>query len=37
MLGCERTQVSTIVLAGTLAGHALVTWLAVGAGKWIGG
>jgi putative Ca2+/H+ antiporter (TMEM165/GDT1 family) len=25
------------LLAGTLAGHALVTWLAVGAGKWIGG
>ncbi|MCP9902932.1 TMEM165/GDT1 family protein [Cyanobium sp. BA5m-21] len=24
------------LLAGTLAGHALVTWLAVGAGKWIG-
>jgi putative Ca2+/H+ antiporter (TMEM165/GDT1 family) len=25
------------LLAGALAGHALVTWLAVGAGKWIGG
>jgi len=25
------------LLAGTLTGHALVTWLAVGAGKWIGG
>ena len=25
------------LLAGTLLGHALVTWLAVGAGKWIGG
>jgi putative Ca2+/H+ antiporter (TMEM165/GDT1 family) len=25
------------LLAGSLAGHALVTWLAVGAGKWIGG
>jgi putative Ca2+/H+ antiporter (TMEM165/GDT1 family) len=25
------------LLAGTLAGHALVTWLAVWAGKWIGG
>ena len=25
------------LLAGTLAGHALVTWLAPGAGKWIGG
>ncbi len=25
------------LLAGTLAGHALVTWLAVKAGKWIGG
>ena len=24
-------------MAGTLLGHALVTWLAVGAGKWIGG
>ncbi len=24
------------LLAGTLAGHALVTWLAVGAGNWIG-
>jgi putative Ca2+/H+ antiporter (TMEM165/GDT1 family) len=24
------------LLAGTLLGHALVTWLAVGAGKWIG-
>ena len=45
----DRTQVTTIflatapafafagLLAGTLAGHALVTWLAVGAGKWIGG
>jgi putative Ca2+/H+ antiporter (TMEM165/GDT1 family) len=26
----------TGLLAGTLLGHALVTWLAVGAGKWIG-
>lgn len=25
------------LLAGSLAGHALVTWLAVGAGQWIGG
>ena len=25
------------LLAGTLAGHALVAWLRVGAGKWIGG
>ena len=25
------------LLAGTLLGHALVTWLAVGAGRWIGG
>ena len=25
------------LLAGTLAGHAFVTGLAVGAGKWIGG
>ena len=45
----DRTQFTTIFLAtapaftfaglllGTLAGHALVTWLAVGAGKWIGG
>jgi putative Ca2+/H+ antiporter (TMEM165/GDT1 family) len=45
----DRTQFTTIflatapaftfagLLAGTLAGHALVTWLAVGAGKWIGG
>ena len=45
----DRTQFATIVLAtapvftlggllaGALAGHALVTWLAVGAGKWIGG
>ena len=45
----DRTQFTTIVLAtapaftfagllaGTLLGHALVTWLAVGAGKWIGG
>ena len=24
------------LLAGTLLGHALVTWMAVGAGKWIG-
>ena len=24
------------LLAGTLLGHGLVTWLAVGAGKWIG-
>lgn len=24
------------LLAGTLLGHALITWLAVGAGKWIG-
>jgi putative Ca2+/H+ antiporter (TMEM165/GDT1 family) len=45
----DRTQFTTIflatapaftfagLLAGTLIGHALVTWLAVGAGKWIGG
>lgn len=45
----DRTQFTTIflatapaftfagLLAGTLAGHALVTGLAVGAGKWIGG
>ena len=45
----DRTQFTTIflatapaftfagLLAGTLAGHALVTWLAVGACKWIGG
>jgi putative Ca2+/H+ antiporter (TMEM165/GDT1 family) len=45
----DRTQFATIVLAtapaftfaglvaGTLAGHALVTWWAVSAGKWIGG
>jgi len=45
----DRTQFTTIflatapaftfagLLAGTLAGHAQVTWLAVGAGKWIGG
>ncbi len=45
----DRTQFTTIVLAtapaftfagllaGTLLGHAVVTWLAVGAGKWIGG
>ena len=45
----DRTQFTTIflatapaftfagLLAGTLVGHALVTWLAVGAGKWIGG
>jgi putative Ca2+/H+ antiporter (TMEM165/GDT1 family) len=45
----DRTQFTTVflatapaftfagLLAGTLAGHALVTWLAVGAGKWIGG
>ena len=44
----DRTQITTIVLAtapgfgfagllaGTLAGHGLVTALAVGAGKWIG-
>jgi putative Ca2+/H+ antiporter (TMEM165/GDT1 family) len=25
------------LVAGTLLGHALVTWLAVGAGTWIGG
>jgi len=45
----DRTQFTTIflatapaftfagLLAGTLAGHGLVTGLAVGAGKWIGG
>lgn len=45
----DRTQFTTILLAtapafsfagllaGTLLGHALVTLLAVGAGKWIGG
>lgn len=45
----DRAEVTTIflatapaftftgLLAGTLRGHALVTWLAVGAGKWIGG
>jgi putative Ca2+/H+ antiporter (TMEM165/GDT1 family) len=45
----DRTQFATIflatapaftfagLLAGTLLGHALVTWLAVGAGRWIGG
>ncbi len=45
----DRTQFTTVflatapaftfagLLAGTLLGHALVTWLAVGAGKWIGG
>ena len=45
----DRTQFTTIflatapaftfagLLAGTLLGHGLVTWLAVGAGKWIGG
>jgi putative Ca2+/H+ antiporter (TMEM165/GDT1 family) len=45
----DRTQFTTIflaaapgfgfaaLLAGTLLGHALVTWLAVGAGQWIGG
>ena len=45
----DRTQFTTIflatapafsflgLLAGTLAGHALVTGLAVGAGQWIGG
>jgi putative Ca2+/H+ antiporter (TMEM165/GDT1 family) len=45
----DRTQFATIflatapaftfsgLLAGTLLGHALVTWVAVGAGKWIGG
>ena len=45
----DRTQFTTIflatapaftfagLLAGTLIGHALVTWLALGAGKWIGG
>ena len=44
----DRTQFTTIslatvpaftfagLLAGTLLGHALVTWLAVGASKWIG-
>ena len=44
----DRTQFTTIflatapsfsfagLLAGTLVGHALVTWLAVGAGQWIG-
>lgn len=44
----DRTQFTTIflatapafafagLLAGTLLGHALVTWLAVGAGKWMG-
>jgi putative Ca2+/H+ antiporter (TMEM165/GDT1 family) len=44
----DRTMVTTVFLAtapaftlaglvaGTLLGHALVTWLAVGAGKWIG-
>lgn len=45
----DRTQFATIflaaapafpfagLLAGTLLGHALVTWLAVGAGQWVGG
>ena len=45
----DRTQFTTIflatapafafagLLAGTLLGHALVTWLAVGAGRWLGG
>jgi putative Ca2+/H+ antiporter (TMEM165/GDT1 family) len=45
----DRTQLATIVLAtapafsfggllaGSLVGHGLVTWLAVGAGQWIGG
>jgi len=45
----DRTQFTTVflatspafafsgLLAGTLLGHALVTWVAVGAGKWIGG
>ena len=45
----DRTQFTTIflatapaftfagLLAGTLVGHAVVTWLAVGAGQWIGG
>jgi putative Ca2+/H+ antiporter (TMEM165/GDT1 family) len=45
----DRTQFATIflaaapafafggLLAGSLLGHALVTWLAVGAGQWIGG
>jgi putative Ca2+/H+ antiporter (TMEM165/GDT1 family) len=45
----DRTQFTTIFLAaapaftlaglvaGTLLGHALVTWLAVGAGRWMGG
>jgi putative Ca2+/H+ antiporter (TMEM165/GDT1 family) len=45
----DRTQFTTIflaaapaftfagLLAGTLAGHGLVTALAVGAGRWIGG
>ena len=45
----DRTQFATILLAtapgfaflglllGTLTGHAAVTWLAVGAGRWIGG
>lgn len=45
----DRTQFATIflaaapafsfagLLAGTLLGHALVTWLAIGAGQWIGG
>jgi putative Ca2+/H+ antiporter (TMEM165/GDT1 family) len=44
----DRTQFTTFflatapaftfagLLAGTLLGHALVTWLAVGAGRWIG-
>jgi putative Ca2+/H+ antiporter (TMEM165/GDT1 family) len=44
----DRTQFATIflatapgfsfgaLLAGSLLGHALVTWLAVGAGRWIG-
>ncbi|MFZ9229629.1 MAG: TMEM165/GDT1 family protein [Prochlorococcaceae cyanobacterium] len=44
----DRTQFTTIflaaapaftlsaLLAGTLMGHALVTWLAVGCGQWIG-
>jgi putative Ca2+/H+ antiporter (TMEM165/GDT1 family) len=45
----DRTQFATIfmatapsfsfagLLAGSLLGHGLVTWLAVGAGQWIGG
>ena len=37
LLALQQVGERLVLLAGTLLGHALVTWQAVGAGKWIGG